>query len=543
MKIVISLLLLLLLFFVPSEASAFVSHDYPAIYTHQIGRVFFLVACLFILSALIRNQLHKEMGWRSISVSLLWFIVWDVDVFVSHFGELWVVGDTDGWNYLRQYVVVEGKYYLFYLGRFDFVLLDLGLFFLSRGLSSLLTREEGNRTDASLASLLPFFPIVLSDVVGNIIMIILSVRCLTTSLKLYGLNRENAMWHYMVWLSSSYVMYSFSRVVGHIVKPVLIATGHLKLWRFLDPISGSVNNFNFFLVASVSLFFIGIYPLYLKILKEERKIEEINAELTEMNKELETLVAERTMALMGLTVADQVRNPAAVIGCTCKRVLAKDSLSSELTTKMNSIYDECKKLEAVVENFEYLLRSRRSIFRHEDINEVIRGIIKLTEKEISLRGLRLNLCISQQPLKMNIERNLLRVALFHVIRNGIDATQPGGLITVASSGDSDRITLTISDTGPGIPSEIREKIFDPFFTTKQHKFGMGLPLVKQIVSEHLGDIMIHSEHGKGTTVTITFPVRWKEAQQVHKVPLESDNPPYTSLPVRSALPDKSDDVT
>lgn len=519
MKKAISFFQLLFLFFVPSYASAYVSHDYPAIYTHQIGRVFFFVACLFILSALVRNRLHREKGWRAICASLIWFILWDVDVFVSRFWDLWVVGDTDGWNYLWQHVVVEGKYYLLYIGRFDFVFLDLGLFYFSRGLSGLLAKEEQNRSDASLAVLLPFFPIVLSDTVGNIIMIILAIHCLTTSLKLYRINRENALWHYMVWLSSSYVMYSFSRVVGHIVKPLLIATGHLELWRFLDPLSGSLNNFTFFLVASVSLFFIGIYPLYLKIIREERQIEEINAELTEMNQELETLVAERTMALMGLTVADQVRNPAAVIGCTCKRVLAKDALTPETAGKMNSIIDECKKLETVVENFEYLLRSRRSIFRHEDINEVIRGIITLTEKEFSLKGLHLDLRLSQHPLKMNIERNLLRVALFHVIRNSIDATQPGGLISVASTADSDTITITLSDTGPGIPGEIREKIFDPFFTTKHHKFGMGLPLVKQIVSEHLGDIMIQSERGKGTTVTISFPVRWKETQKANSVPL------------------------
>jgi len=522
MKMAISLFLpLICMFLIPSRAYAFVAHDYPAIYTHQIGRVFFFIACIFILSAIVGNRLYKEKAWRFLSISLLWFIVWDVDVFVSRFWELWVVGDTDGWNYLRQYVVVEGKDYLLYIGRFDFLFLDLGLFFFARGLNCLLIGEEEKSAQASLTALLPFFPIILSDTVGNVIMIILSIRCLSTSLKLYRINRENALWHYFCWLSSSYVLYSFSRVVGHIVRPFLIATGHLALWRYLDPISGSLNNFTFFLVASVSLFFMGIYPLYLKIIKEEREIEGINAELTEMNQELETLVAERTMALIGLTVADKVRNPAVVIGCTCKRLLMKETSSPELADKMNSIIDECKKLEKVVENFEYLLRSRKSLFRHEDVNELIRGIISLTEKEVSLKGLRLDLNLSQQPLKMNVERNLLRVALFHVIKNGIDATPAGGLISVTSAGDSDRITVRITDTGSGIPDEIREKIFNPFFTTKLHKFGMGLSLVKQIVSEHLGDITIQSTEGKGTTVTITFPVRWKETEQMLMVPSTS----------------------
>ena len=107
MKMTISFLLpLICLFLIPSQAYAFVAHDYPAIYTHQIGRVFFFVVCIFILIAIVRNRLYKERAWRSLSVSLLWFIIWDADVFVSHFSELLVLGETDGWNYLRQYVVV-----------------------------------------------------------------------------------------------------------------------------------------------------------------------------------------------------------------------------------------------------------------------------------------------------------------------------------------------------------------------------------------------------------------------------------------------------
>jgi signal transduction histidine kinase len=53
-----------------------------------------------------------------------------------------------------------------------------------------------------------------------------------------------------------------------------------------------------------------------------------------------------------------------------------------------------------------------------------------------------------------------------------------------------------------------KRVFDPFFSTKRFRYGMGLPLVKQIVSEHLGAIRVESEPGKGTTFRMTFPVRW-----------------------------------
>ncbi len=84
------------------------------------------------------------------------------------------------------------------------------------------------------------------------------------------------------------------------------------------------------------------------------------------------------------------------------------------------------------------------------------------------------------------------------------------MITVTTAGDNEKVTLAISDTGAGIPEEDIGRIFDPFFSTKLFRFGMGLPLVKQIISEHLGEIKVESEPGKGTTFKLIFPVRWIE---------------------------------
>ena len=69
------------------------------------------------------------------------------------------------------------------------------------------------------------------------------------------------------------------------------------------------------------------------------------------------------------------------------------------------------------------------------------------------------------------------------------------------------LTISIRDTGPGIPEEIREKIFVLFFTTKKGGTGIGLPLVQKIVYAHKGVLDILSESGKGTEVVIKIPMR------------------------------------
>jgi signal transduction histidine kinase len=67
------------------------------------------------------------------------------------------------------------------------------------------------------------------------------------------------------------------------------------------------------------------------------------------------------------------------------------------------------------------------------------------------------------------------------------------------------VEVAITDTGPGIKPEIREKIFQVFFSTKKDGTGMGLPMVRRIVEEHDGTVTLQSELGKGTSFTLFFP--------------------------------------
>lgn len=232
--------------------------------------------------------------------------------------------------------------------------------------------------------------------------------------------------------------------------------------------------------------------------------------LEEYNQGIETLVSERTMSLMALTIADKVRNPVTVIGLTFKKILEEEGVQDNLRERLKAVVNEVEKLETIVNDFQAVLKSRQSMFSYEDINGLLMGLVPIVEKEASYKGAALVINLSEQPLRMNIQKNLLRIAVLHVLRNAIEATANGGTITVASSGNQDKITLSVSDTGHGITKEDIIKIFDPFYSTKNHRFGMGLPLVKQIVSEHMGEISVESELGKGTTFSMTFPARWLE---------------------------------
>ena len=100
-----AILLAFFLFF-PSTSWAFVPHSYPGIYIHQMGHVFFIGSCLFVIRTIIRNRLQQEGGWRYLLYSQIGFILWNIDTFSGHMAAYWVepsriVGTAWGWDYFK----------------------------------------------------------------------------------------------------------------------------------------------------------------------------------------------------------------------------------------------------------------------------------------------------------------------------------------------------------------------------------------------------------------------------------------------------------
>jgi len=99
--------------------------------------------------------------------------------------------------------------------------------------------------------------------------------------------------------------------------------------------------------------------------------------------------------------------------------------------------------------------------------------------------------------------------LLNLILNAFHAmAQAGGVLTLSTERRENEIVFSVSDTGSGIPEEIREHIFDPFFTTKESGAGtgLGLAIAQQVVSEHNGRITLDSTVGEGTTFSAIFPL-------------------------------------
>ncbi len=244
---------------------------------------------------------------------------------------------------------------------------------------------------------------------------------------------------------------------------------------------------------------------YRRLLKMEQDYTKM---LEVFNKDVETLISERTMGLMALTIADKLRNPASVIGLKCRRIMEKGVMPPELSEDLRDIRDESEKLQTIVTDFQSMLKSRHSMFEYEDVNRIMLTVLPVVEKEAGIKGVNLSVSMAKEPLRINAQAGLLRVAFFQLIRNAVEASPAGGSVAIKTAADDNHVAVSVSDSGIGIPAKDIELIFDPFYSTKEERFGMGLPLVRHIVKEHMGSITVESAPGKGSEFVMTFPVRW-----------------------------------
>jgi len=127
--------------------------------------------------------------------------------------------------------------------------------------------------------------------------------------------------------------------------------------------------------------------------------------------------------------------------------------------------------------------------------------------ELKPRDIELIARIEPETLEITVDADLLDQALINLLRNAMDALRdkPSGKIVLSATQDAaGRPIITVTDNGPGIPPDQREKVFVPFYTTKRHGSGVGLTLVRQIAAVHGAVVSISEPQGGGAAISMRF---------------------------------------
>ncbi len=142
-----------------------------------------------------------------------------------------------------------------------------------------------------------YVPILMVDLIGSILMIVLSFLCLRFLFKLRKTDPNNLIWTFLLWLCLALACFAVSRSAGHILKNILILAGYQSIWQMIRPVSGGINTVTFIAAGAVTLFFERTWNTYQLILKDRKELRITHDKLLYLNENLEKMIDERTQAL------------------------------------------------------------------------------------------------------------------------------------------------------------------------------------------------------------------------------------------------------
>ena len=219
-------------------------------------------------------------------------------------------------------------------------------------------------------------------------------------------------------------------------------------------------------------------------------------------------ISTRLTAISRLTggVAHEIKNPLNAIALHIEILKSKLREADLDPRELDVIASEIARLDRVVKTFLDFTRPIDLRLTEIEIVELSREITSLVWPQAERNGVQVDFTSAVPGAMVRGDADLLKQAVLNVVNNGLEAMKSGGALHVRVDRDGDDVVLSVSDTGPGIAPEARDKIFNLYFTTKQKGSGIGLAMTFRIVQLHNATIDFSTEPGQGTTFRMRFPI-------------------------------------
>ena len=168
---------------------------------------------------------------------------------------------------------------------------------------------------------------------------------------------------------------------------------------------------------------------------------------------------------------------------------------------------EVDRLNRVITELLDFARPKEPHRESHNLQEILEQTLKVLEPELAGRNIGVEKKLDASLPRILADRDQLSQAFLNLMLNALESMEGEGKLRISlESEGASALTISIADTGKGIPPEDLERVFEPFFSTKRKGTGLGLAIVHQIVENHKGQIRVESREGEGTTFRITLPI-------------------------------------
>lgn len=210
-------------------------------------------------------------------------------------------------------------------------------------------------------------------------------------------------------------------------------------------------------------------------------------------------------------VAHELRTPINNLLGGIEVALSRSRSNEEYREILGSCFEEGMRISRVIQSLLFLARTENATEAPQweliDIEKELAAVQEFYEAAAAERGVSLRVS-ETSDLWASIDKILFQQAVGNLVSNAIAYTPKGGVVQIAARADASWLRLSVTDTGCGIAPEHLPHVFDRFYrarSTTEHNVGLGLAMVKGIVTRHGGRVEIDSEVGRGTQVTLIFP--------------------------------------
>lgn len=215
-------------------------------------------------------------------------------------------------------------------------------------------------------------------------------------------------------------------------------------------------------------------------------------------------------------IAHEIRNPLVAITTSVSLLKDESMISEEGKQLLDVVKEESDHLAAIVDDFLKFAKPKKPLFEGEDINKLLQDVVKRC-REWNGKRVRWVERYDNDLRAVSLDRHQIQQVITNLLLNSLDAMLDSGVLTIETRKEKslgeERVRITVTDSGVGIPEEDISKIFQPFYSTKEKGTGMGLAICRRIINDHDGEIFVESKVGKGTTFSIVLPLHKEDKRK------------------------------